>query len=79
MGKGRYLAQLNNYPAKEQFLDFLPVKTQGLLLTPLRPARNADAAGLMVLGLDAMRGFGKVDQAWASAVGEKLAVSLQQD
>eukprot|EP00435_Cladocopium_sp_Y103_P066819 s905_g29.t1 len=79
MGKGRYLAQLNNYPAKEEFLDFLPVKTQGLLLTPLRPARNAPAAGLMVLGLDAMRGFGKVDQAWASAVGEKLAVSLQQD
>ena len=30
----------------------------------------------MVLGLDAMRGFGKVDQAWAAAVGEKLAVSL---
>lgn len=76
MGKGRYLAQLNNYPAKEEFLDYLPAKTQGLLLTPLRPARNAPAEGLMVLGLDAMRGFGKVDQAWASAMGEKLAVSL---
>ncbi|CAE7403452.1 CCB4, partial [Symbiodinium natans] len=43
MGKGRYLAQLNNYPAKEEFLDFFPRKTQGLLLTPLRPARNAPA------------------------------------
>eukprot|EP00913_Durusdinium_trenchii_P018660 g17535.t1 len=76
MGKGRYLAQLNNYPAKDaesRFLDYLPAKTQGLLLTPLRPARNAPAEGLMVLGLDAMRGFGKVDQAWASAMGEKLA------
>ena len=25
-------------------MDFLPTKTQGLLLTPLRPSRNAPAA-----------------------------------
>mmetsp|Transcript_76652 Transcript_76652/g.236803 ORF Transcript_76652/g.236803 Transcript_76652/m.236803 type:complete len:615 (+) Transcript_76652:2-1846(+) len=75
-GKGRYLAQLKNYPAKEQFLGFLPSRTQGLVLTPLRPARDAPAKGVIVLGVDSIRGVGKVDQAWIGALAEKLAVGL---
>ncbi|CAE8638406.1 unnamed protein product [Polarella glacialis] len=75
-GKGRYLAQLKNYPAKLQFLDFLPEMTQGLVLTPLRQARDAPAVGILVLGVDSVRGVGKVDQAWIGAIAEKLAVSI---
>lgn len=75
-GKGRYLAQLTNYPAKEHFLEFLPERTQGLVLTPLCPARNAPAAGVIVLGVDSVRGIGKVDQAWIGALAEKLGVAL---
>jgi len=77
-GKGRYLPQLKLYPAKEQFLTFLPERTQGLVLTPLRPGRDAPATGMLVLGVDTMRGVGKVDQAWIGALAEKLAVSLAQ-
>lgn len=77
-GKGRYLAQLKNYPAKEQFLGFLPERTQGLVITPLCPGRDAPAGGVLVLGIDAIRGVGKVDQAWIGALAEKLAVGLQE-
>jgi len=75
-GKGRYLAQLKNYPSKEQFFTFLPERTQGLVLTPLRPAPNAPAMGVLALGVDAIRGMGKIDQAWVGALAEKLAVTL---
>eukprot|EP00929_Paragymnodinium_shiwhaense_P055120 TRINITY_DN27647_c0_g2_i1.p1 TRINITY_DN27647_c0_g2~~TRINITY_DN27647_c0_g2_i1.p1 ORF type:complete len:606 (+),score=113.97 TRINITY_DN27647_c0_g2_i1:68-1885(+) len=75
-GKGRYLASLKNYPAKEQFLPFFPLKTQGLLLTPLRPSPSAPAEGVLVLGVDTMRGLGRIDQAWISTIAEKVAVSL---
>jgi len=77
-GKGRYLAQLKSYPAKEQFLGFFPKETQGLVITPMRAAVNAEAEGVLVVGLDAVRGVGKVDQAWLSALAEKLAVSLAE-
>lgn len=75
-GRGRYLSMLKNYPVKEQFYSFLPEQTRGLVLTPLRPARNAPATGLLVLGVDSVRGVGKVDQAWIGALAEKLAVSM---
>lgn len=77
-GKGRYMAQLANWPAKEQFYGYIPKGTPGLLLTPLRPAPTAPAEGLFVLGVDTPRGLGKVDQAWISALADKLAVSLAQ-
>jgi len=75
-GIGKYLAQLKNYPAKEQFQPYMPEFTQGLLLTPLKPTKDGPAAGLLVLGIDSIRGVGKVDQAWVAAMAEKLAVSL---
>jgi len=78
-GRGRYFAQLNNYPAKVQFISYFPERTQGLVLTPLRPAQNARPQGVVALGIDAIRGVGKIDQAWIGAIAEKLAVSLAQD
>lgn len=74
--KGRYFAQLKNYPSKVEFLDFLPEKTQGLVLTPLCPVPGGPAAGILVLGVDSVRGVGKIDQAWLGALAEKVAVSL---
>lgn len=76
--KSRYLAELRVWPAREQVVTFLPAKTQGLLLTPLQPGRDAKSKGLLMLGLDTPRGVGKVDQAWIAALGEKLAVTLQE-
>mmetsp|Transcript_121583 Transcript_121583/g.389037 ORF Transcript_121583/g.389037 Transcript_121583/m.389037 type:complete len:636 (+) Transcript_121583:30-1937(+) len=78
LGKGKYLAQLPSYPSKVQFLEFLPEKTRGLLLTPMRPAPNAPVGGIMILGVDSVRAVGNVDQAWIGALAEKLAVSLDQ-
>jgi hypothetical protein len=77
-GKGRYMAQMKNYPAKEQFLNWMPALTQGMVISPLRPAQDAPAQGVLVLGVDSVRGIGRVDQAWIGALAEKLAVSLDQ-
>lgn len=75
-GKGRYLAQLANYPSKVEFFEYLPERTQGLLLTPLRAAPDAPAEGVIAMGVDCVRGVGKIDQAWIGALAEKLSVGL---
>jgi len=75
-GRGRYLSMLKNYPSKVQFDGFLPEQTGGLVLTPLRPGRNAPTAGLLLLGVDTVRSVGKVDQAWIGSLAEKLAVTM---
>ena len=55
-----------------------PQETKSLLLTPMARGKNAKAEGVLVLGLDAARGIGKVDQAWLAALAEKLSVTLSQ-
>ncbi|KAJ9527668.1 hypothetical protein QJQ45_025944 [Haematococcus lacustris] len=70
-GQGNYLANLVLYPGRAEFVSFLPENTQGVAVQPI-----ADR-GVLIAGIDAVRGLGRLDQAWLASVADKLEVSLE--
>lgn len=75
-GKGRYMPELRFYPAKAEYLEYLPEETPGVLVTPLSVSKGAPSEGVVVVAADAVRGLGRIDQAWIGALTEKLGVTL---
>lgn len=70
-GKPVYLVNLKLYPGAIEF-DYLPPNTQGVICQPL-----GDAGGVLILGANAPRSYTAQDEAWISALAEKLSVSLE--
>ncbi|KAL4421741.1 hypothetical protein ABPG77_002357 [Micractinium sp. CCAP 211/92] len=71
-GTGNYLANLVLFPGRLEFAPYLPANCQAALIQPVGPQ------SVLVIGSDTQRGFTRLDQAWASAVAEKLEVQLER-
>lgn len=71
-GTGNYLANLTLFPGRFEFSSYLPPNCQAALIQPVGPQ------GVLVVGSDTQRGFTRLDQAWASAVGDKLEVQFER-
>ncbi len=69
--KAVYLVSLSIYPGKIEF-DYLPENTQGVICQPL------GEQGVMVLGANAPRSYTRQDEAWVSAIADKLDNTLNQ-
>ncbi|KAK9803329.1 hypothetical protein WJX73_003780 [Symbiochloris irregularis] len=70
-GEPNNLANLARYPGAVEFTSYLPINMQSILVQPL------GNEGVMVLGSDYQRGFGRVDQIWAASVAQKLDSTLE--
>jgi hypothetical protein len=69
---GTYLASLALYPGGQaEFGGFLPSGTAGVLVAPGAAGRLA-----LVLATDTPRGFGRLDQAWAADLADKVEAGL---
>jgi Cofactor assembly of complex C subunit B, CCB2/CCB4 len=66
-----YLVNLALYPGRFEF-DYLPENTQGVICQPI------GAAGVLILGASAPRSYTRQDEAWISAIAEKLALTIEQ-
>lgn len=71
-GEGNYLANLLPYPGRFEFYPYLPDNTQAVLLTPL------GTEGVLVVAADAQRGFAPLDQAWISAIADKIDSTMDE-
>lgn len=69
---GTYLANLKLYPGgRAEFGSFLPSGTAGVLVAPGSAGRVA-----LILATDTPRGFGRLDQAWAGDLADKVEAGL---
>ena len=66
-----YLVALKLYPGKVEF-DYLPANTQGVICQPVGDR------GVLILAADAPRSYTGQDEAWITAIADKLATSLAQ-
>ena len=67
--RGTYLANLELYPGRGEFLCFLPRGTKGVAVAPAGRV-------LLVAATNVVRGFAAVDQAWVATVAEKVDSSV---
>jgi hypothetical protein len=67
-----YLVSLKLYPGRVEF-SYLPENTQGIICQPV------GEEGVMVLGANIPRSYTKQDEAWITALAEKISVSLNPD
>ncbi len=67
-----YLVALKTYPGRIEF-DYLPENTQGIICQPL------GKQGAMILGANAPRSYTRQDEAWISAIADKLENTLSQE
>ena len=73
-GAGTYLANLKLYPGgSAEFGRFLPSGTAGVLVAPGSAGRVA-----LILATDTPRGFGRLDQAWAGDLADKVEAGLEE-
>lgn len=70
-GKAVYLVALKLYPGKVEF-DYLPENTQGVICQPI------GNQGVLILGANAPRSYTRQDEAWVSAIADKLDNTLSQ-
>jgi hypothetical protein len=76
-----YLVNLNIYPGRVEF-DYLPQNTQGVICQPLvQPSDElqqpgSTARGVLILGANAPRSYTQQDEAWITAIAEKLSNTL---
>ncbi|MGB8700250.1 MAG: cofactor assembly of complex C subunit B [Thermosynechococcaceae cyanobacterium] len=68
-GKPIYLVALALYPGRTEF-NYLPENVQGLICQPIGPS------GVMVLGANAPRSYTQQDEAWVTAIAQKLEVAI---
>jgi Cofactor assembly of complex C subunit B, CCB2/CCB4 len=66
-----YLVALKLYPGRVEF-PYLPENTQGVICQPL------GKKGVLVLGANAPRSYTQQDEAWVSAIADKLSATLAQ-
>ncbi|MEN9266035.1 MAG: cofactor assembly of complex C subunit B [Thermostichales cyanobacterium BF4_bins_65] len=66
-----YLVDLKTYPARQEFLAFLPAGIQSVLCYPL------GSAGILVAATDVPRSLTPKDQRWIAALADRLAYVLQ--
>lgn len=64
-----YLVALKLYPGRVEF-DYLPENTQGVICQPL------GERGALILGANAPRSYTAQDEAWVSAIADKLENTL---
>lgn len=70
-GKAVYLVALKLYPGKVEF-DYLPENTQGVICQPI------GNQGVLILGANVPRSYTHQDEAWVSAIADKLDNTLSQ-
>ncbi len=70
-GKAVYLVALKLYPGKVEF-DYLPENTQGVICQPIGDQ------GVLILGANVPRSYTNQDEAWVSAIADKLDNTLSQ-
>lgn len=70
-GKAVYLVALKLYPGKVEF-DYLPENTQGVICQPIGDQ------GILILGANVPRSYTNQDEAWVSAIADKLDNTLSQ-
>ncbi|WP_299489702.1 cofactor assembly of complex C subunit B [Acaryochloris sp. IP29b_bin.137] len=69
--KAVYLVALKLYPGKVEF-DYLPENTQGVICQPI------GKEGVLILGANVPRSYTNQDEAWVSAIADKLDNTLSQ-
>lgn len=70
-GKAVYLVALKLYPGRVEF-DYLPENTQGVICQPI------GHEGVLILGANVPRSYTNQDEAWVSAIADKLDNTLSQ-
>lgn len=70
-GKAVYLVALKLYPGKVEF-DYLPENTQGVI------CQSIGDQGVLILGANVPRSYTNQDEAWVSAIADKLDNTLSQ-
>lgn len=70
-GKAVYLVALKLYPGRVEF-DYLPENTQGVICQPI------GQEGVLILGANVPRSYTNQDEAWVSAIADKLDNTLSQ-
>lgn len=70
-GKAVYLVALKLYPGRVEF-DYLPENTQGVICQPI------GQEGVLILGANVPRSYTNQDEAWVSAIADKLDNTLGQ-
>ena len=66
-----YLVALKLYPGKIEF-NYLPANTQGVICQPI------GSQGVLILGANAPRSYTQQDEAWVTAIADKLEHALSQ-
>lgn len=56
-----------------EFESYLPADISAVIIAPI------GKEGVLIAGSDTQRGFGRLDQAWISAIADKLEDSLEVD
>lgn len=56
-----------------EFESYLPADMSAVIIAPI------GNSGVLIAGSDTQRGFGRLDQAWISAIADKLEDSLELD
>ena len=69
--KAVYLVALKLYPGRVEF-DYLPENTQGVICQPI------GQEGVLILGANVPRSYTNQDEAWVSAIADKLDNTLSQ-
>ena len=69
--KAVYLVALKLYPGRVEF-DYLPENTQGVICQPI------GNQGVLILGANVPRSYTNQDEAWVSAIANKLDNTLSQ-
>lgn len=69
--KAVYLVALKLYPGRVEF-DYLPENTQGVICQPI------GNEGVLILGANVPRSYTNQDEAWVSAIADKLDNTLSQ-
>lgn len=69
--KAVYLVALKLYPGRVEF-DYLPENTQGVICQPI------GHEGVLILGANVPRSYTNQDEAWVSAIADKLDNTLSQ-
>ncbi|BDM81377.1 cofactor assembly of complex C subunit B [Acaryochloris marina] len=70
-GKAVYLVALKLYPGRVEF-NYLPENTQGVICQPI------GQEGVLILGANVPRSYTNQDEAWVSAIADKLDNTLSQ-